>query len=365
MRVRLLVHALDRTGPPMLARALLRWIAENRQDLRLDVVAFRGGALHDDFAELAPTTVVLEDSEPWDHCSPDPARVEELSADLARLGDVEVTLSVSVAGGQCLPLLAEPARLVTWVVEQGEDLHWLDPPVSVATRTDRWLAGSRSTAAELRTRLGPDVPIDVAVEFVEPAAPLPEEAERLRRELLDAPEHLLVIGAGIGTWRKAPDLFLDAGLAFSRVSEIPARFVWVGGEDDPLLPLVRQSANDLGVADRFRWVDNNDELERYLLAADVMLHPARLDAFPLVCLHAASVGTPVVSFAGVGGVTEMFEDTFEGVGYPDVEGLARRIDELHRSGALQKVGDAQRRHVSERYLSTVGAPGLIERVCAP
>jgi glycosyltransferase involved in cell wall biosynthesis len=34
----------------------------------------------------------------------------------------------------------------------------------------------------------------------------------------------------------------------------------------------------------------------WLAAADVMLHPARLDAFPLVCLHAAFAGTPTIRF---------------------------------------------------------------------
>ena len=77
----------------------------------------------------------------------------------------------------------------------------------------------------------------------------------------------------------------------------------------------------------FALVESVPDLTPWLAAADVFLHPARLDAFPLVCLHASLAGTPVVTFRGVGGTDEMFGDDAAGPGYPDVEAMAARAGE--------------------------------------
>ncbi|MFM7063530.1 MAG: hypothetical protein ACKO04_08580, partial [Actinomycetes bacterium] len=98
-RVRVLLHAADRTGPPMLARALLRHLRRTHPAVPLDVVAFRGGAMVPELAELAATTVLLHDHEPWDHEHPDPARTAEVAATCAALPDADVLLLVSISAG--------------------------------------------------------------------------------------------------------------------------------------------------------------------------------------------------------------------------------------------------------------------------
>lgn len=357
---RLVVHALDRTGPPMLARAFVRWLRGAHPDHDVDVVAFRGGELLDDLLQLCDVRVVLDPLEPWDWRAPDAERLAELEPRLAGLPRADATLLVSVAGGQALPLL--PAEscdpIVTWSVEQGEDLH-----EAADERTARWLAGSTGTRDELRARLGDAAPIELVAEFIEtPVAPDDERRRRYRTALGATDDDLLVLGAGIATVRKAPDLFVEAALAHvRRDAGRAARYVWLGGEHDEFFHTVRAEVHRLGLG-QVRLVGNVVDVVPYLAAADVFLHPARLDAFPLVCLHAAAVGTPVVAFAGVGGVVEMFGDSFVGSPYPDLTGLVDRLDELADPTRRAEVGDAQRARVLSRYTAEVAAPAILDQL---
>ena len=362
-RWRIVVHALDRTGPPVLARTFVRWMRRHHPDDIVDVVAVRGGNLVDDMVREVPTRVLLRPSEAWDVVDLDPVRVGELTARLSGDPRPDATLLVSVSAAQALPLMEDPGAVVTWSVEQGEDLHWIDQPLGLSERTTRWLAGSDATRREL-TQLLPDVDIGLAPEFVEDSAAVdPELVQRCRTALGAAPDELLVLGAGIATPRKAPDLFLEVALAHRRSARGMARFVWIGGEHDVLHWPVRDEAQRLHL-DHFHTMESVGDLTPWLAAADVFLHTARLDAFPLVCLHASLAGTPVVCFSGTGGTEEMFADDLLGAPYPDVAGLARAVADL---GDLQRRADTVRRQsarIRAEHTADAAAPALLRELVA-
>lgn len=364
-RLRVLLHALDRTGPPMLGLAAIRWISAHRPDLAIDVVAFRSGPMLGDIVRHCPVHVVLDPDEPWDHRHPDLARSALLSDRLSMLDRPDVVLAISVAAGQVVPLLPRPLPpLVSWVVEQGEDLHWLDQPIGLAAATTRWLAGSAGTAAELGTRLGSGVEVHLAPEFVSAPAPADPEVIRRCRDSLDPRQRgLLVVGAGIATRRKAPDLFLEVALAHQRRSGPSESFVWIGGERDTFFPLVRQEADRLGL-DAVRFAGNVDDITPWLAAADVFVHCARLDAFPLVCLHAALAGTPVIGFGCVSGLEEMFGSAARCVDYPDVNALADQLTTLRSPDARRSLAREQGGVVRERFVADAAAPVLAEHLDA-
>ncbi len=353
----------------MLARSLLRHLRAALPDVQVDVVAFRGGEMVDELRALGTVTVLLHDREPWDHAAPDPTRVDELAATAGGLPRPDAVLLVSVAAGQALPYLwpvpVDAPPVVTWVVEQGEDLHWLDPPVGVAARTDVWLAGSATTCDELVGRLegllGQVPEVEVVPEFVEAPAPVdPDVAAARREELCGGADDLLVVGAGIATVRKAPDLFLEAAAVAGHRGHDDA-FVWLGGADDPLWPLVDAERERLGLTS-FRLAPSVADLGPTLAAADVLLHPARLDAFPLVCLHAVLAGTPVVAFSDAGGVPEMLGGSFVGAPYPDLAGLVDQLDHLRDPAVRQQVAAAQQDHVARRYTAEVAGPAVVAAV---
>lgn len=357
---RVVVHALDRTGPPVLARAWLRWLRDEHPEHTVDVVAVRGGPLEGELSELYPVRVLLDPHAPGvpDHDEGRAAVARRLDG----LLDADATLLVSVAAGQALPVLAGSGPVVTWSVEAGEDLHWLDRPIGLLDRTDRWLAGSEVTAADLSRHLGEAVEVHLVPEFIElPRATGPNRQRYLRSQLGASDGDLLVAGAGIATWRKAPDLFLEVAVAHGRLDPAPTRYTWIGGSTDELHPLV--SAEGRRVAPGLvRFVPPVPDIDAHLAAADVLAHTARLDSFPLVCLHAAAVGTPVVAFEDCGGVQEMFGDAFVGVPYPDLSAFARTVEELRDPTRRAEVADAQRARVLARFTSGSAASLVLEHL---
>ncbi|HMS14938.1 MAG TPA: glycosyltransferase [Microthrixaceae bacterium] len=354
----MLTHALDRTGPPMLALAAVRAAASLGIEV-IELVSLRGGELIGEFATDVDVHVVLDPQEPWDHRAVDADRREALRRRYASAPSADVTVLVSVAAAPVLDVLPSDALglLVPWVVEQGEDLHFVSDHPGLATSAV-WLAGSHTSAAELRSILGPGPVIRVTPEFVEaPAPPGDATIAHLRAGLGASSSTMLVVGAGIATHRKAPDLFIELAAAVRRRGESGMLFAWVGGERDALFWPTVNLARGLGL-DNVRFVGTVPQLDPWLAAADVFAHTARLDAFPLVCLHAAANGTPVVGFSGTGGTDEMFAEAFCGVPYPDVEGLASTLLGLREPRRRGEIGGRQRARIREHFTAEVAAPRL-------
>jgi len=351
----------------MLALALLSWLSRNRCEDSLSIVSFRGGELAGEFSRFGPLRIMLNDEEAWDHRRPDSPRAAQLMADFFGLEPADITLLVSVSAGQVLPYLpAGRDCVVAWVVEQGEDLHWLHGPLRVADHVDAWIAGSEGTREALLEVLG-DQTVAVAAEFVDDWSPSPpggtSEGARatFRAGLGIGADQMMVLGAGICTYRKAPDLFLETVVAVERSQPGRARFVWLGGERDPLFDKVSAEIERLGVSS-MQILPGVAELRPWFDAADVFLHPARLDAFPLVCLHAAITGTPVVAFRGAGGVPEMLGDTFRGANYPDVAGLGAEVVGLIDPHQRARLGGEQQQVVRKRFVTDIAAPALVDAV---
>jgi D-inositol-3-phosphate glycosyltransferase len=93
--------------------------------------------------------------------------------------------------------------------------------------------------------------------------------------------------------------------------------VVVGGPSGPdgeaEVTRVRELAQELGVADRVRWVppQPHHRLAHFYRAADVCIVPSRTESFGLVALEAAACGTPVVA-ASVGGLRSLVDDAHTG-----------------------------------------------------
>jgi glycosyltransferase involved in cell wall biosynthesis len=288
--------------------------------------------------------------------TPPPARAAELRARLAELRPARVHLLVSVAAGQVLPLLPPSlGSVVTWVVEVGDDLHWVDDPTGLIERTTDWWAGSAASEADLRQR--PALAAVRAVrapEFVaDPPVLASEEVAARRRELGAGPDDLLVVGAGIGTWRKGLDLFAEAAALLGQRGAGTVRCHWVGGSDDPLWPKVEADRHRAGLS-HLTLEPAIADLAPTFAAADVVLHPARLDAFPLVCVQAAALGTPVVGFSGVGGLPDMLGPGFRGAAYPDVEALVDEVVALRNPAARHALGTEQAAAVAPFLASRAG-----------
>ncbi len=340
----------------MLARTFLRWLAAARPADVLDIVAVRGGPLLDDMAALGEVVTVLD---PFEAGVPrEGRRATALRERVHHLPPADATLLVSVAAGQVLPLLSDTGPIVTWSVEAGDDLHWVDEGLGLRERTARWLAGSETTKADLLPMLGTGHEAHLSPEFI-PAIPHGSTSTHRPEFAPDRP--LTVLGAGIGTWRKGIDLFAEVALAHSRHTSIPTRYVWVGGESDDLYPAVRAEVARVGPP-TMEFAPSVGDLGPWFDEADVFVHAARLDSFPLVCLHAAASAVPVLGFRGAGGLEEMFGAAFAGRPFPDVAGLAALIDPVACDEGDAPCASAQQARVLGHFTVDTAGPILLRHL---
>ena len=128
---------------------------------------------------------------------------------------------------------------------------------------------------------------------------------------------------------------LDVAVRTLALARPDAFLVVVGGPSGPQgqaeIDRIHALADDLGVADRVRWLppQPHELLSTFYRAADVCLVPSRSESFGLVALEAAACGTPVVA-AAVGGLRTLVEDGETGylVEGRDPEAFAARVNGL-------------------------------------
>lgn len=167
--------------------------------------------------------------------------------------------------------------------------------------------------------------------YVPNVAPEPhEEVAGVPIQPWTDPRGPLLVGSGRLTLQKDPVWFAEAVTAL-RASGHAVRALWVGGGDDRLQAgLERQGIEVTG------WVGPSTVLRR-LAAADLYLHTARWEGFPITVLEAARLGRPMAVRA---------IRAFDGIGMPLVlqepEDLVRNWHRLH---------DVQARHtmVAEQH----------------
>jgi phosphatidylinositol alpha-1,6-mannosyltransferase len=225
----------------------------------------------------------------------------------------------------------------------------------VHRRASALLANSRNTALKLEA-LG--VPVR-KVRIVYPGVDVERFAGQsgagsLRRRLAPKGEPLLLT-VGRLQRRKGQDLVIKA-LAFLKNDFPSMRYVIVGtGEERGRL---EQLADNLAVRHRIDFVGaaTADELPAYYAAADMFVHPNRVDegeaeGFGIVFLEAAAAGLPTIG-GNSGGVPEAVESGTTGIlveGH-DVAELADAIRRLATDEALRRrMGGAGRALVRRAF----------------
>ena len=142
----------------------------------------------------------------------------------------------------------------------------------------------------------------------------------------------------------------DVVRVFARVAEVlDARLIMVG--DGPDCCKAVQTAQDLGVSDRIRFVGIVDQVAPLLQAADLFLLPSEMESFGLVALEAMASGVPVVA-SDVGGIPEVVEHGICGYLAPtgDVEQMAEyAIQILSDCAVRESFATAASRRAAERF----------------
>ncbi|MEE8545277.1 MAG: glycosyltransferase family 4 protein [Alphaproteobacteria bacterium] len=127
------------------------------------------------------------------------------------------------------------------------------------------------------------------------------DAEAVRRatraELGVSEEERLLLVVASGFHTKGLDRALRALAALAAGGGPKARLVAIG--DDEAAPYERL-ARRLGLAQRVRLLPGRDDIPRFLVAADLLVHAARKECMGAVLLEAAVAGLPVLCSAACG-----------------------------------------------------------------
>ncbi|PCI17540.1 MAG: UDP-glucose--LPS alpha 1,3-glucosyltransferase WaaG [Piscirickettsiaceae bacterium] len=118
-----------------------------------------------------------------------------------------------------------------------------------------------------------------------------EKRLRFRHELLLEEQDLLVLMVGTGFKTKGVDRAMMA------LAELPKELLgrtklMVVGEDD--IAAYKRLANQIGVTENVRFMGGRPDVPAFLLAADLLLHPARKDNTGTVILEAMVAGLPML-----------------------------------------------------------------------
>jgi glycosyltransferase involved in cell wall biosynthesis len=176
----------------------------------------------------------------------------------------------------------------------------------------------------------------------------------IRRELRIREGDLLLGIVGRLTPRKGQ---LELLRAFAQVlRETPeAALVIVGApqfnREHEYLQLLKQTALELGIAERVRIVGARSDVAAIMQALDLLVINSTVEAFCLVALEALASGTPILA-AVSGGIPELIEHGKNGWLLPrrDEQTLAAAILELSRQPELRaRLAEQGRQHVNAHF----------------
>jgi phosphatidylinositol alpha-1,6-mannosyltransferase len=245
--------------------------------------------------------------------------------------------------GEELPIAAT-SRELSWLLRR------------VHRRAAALIANSHNTARLLEALGNPAEKIYVVHPAVDAERFKPDlpQAGALRRRLARDHETVL-LSVGRLQARKGHDLVLKALASLPR--DAPRiRYIVTGSGDD--LSRLQGLTSELGLSGQvdFVGVVPFDELPAYYAAADVFVHPNRVEGedfegFGMVFLEAAASGTPVIGGRS-GGVPEAIDEGKTGllVGGTDAHELAAAIRQLAASATLRAgFGTAARQRVLTHF----------------
>ena len=386
LRVLVLGHGAERTGPPVYLVRVGRWLREHT-DVQLEVVLMDGGPLLPDIEQLGPVTVLPEfglqgrarylpalGKRLGGERLAQAGRALALRSAARGIGEADVVWVNTAGSIRALRYLPHrPPRVLTQVHELslGLERHLrLEDRDLIEASTDRYVTVSRPVTAHLVERWGiaPER-IGHAAGVVDlPVPPVGRPLAEVRERIGARPGDLVVGTAGTVDWRKAPDLFLALAHELDRRVDRRIVLVWLGGgPSSPAWDWALEMRTAAGLDDRVTFVGEQDDPLDWMRAFDLFVLPSREDAFPLVCLEAASVGVPVICFdsGGIGDFVAPEGEPPAGavVPFPDLAAMADACTALLLDDALRRrAGALARDRVAERHAVEVGARALLHEL---
>ena len=220
----------------------------------------------------------------------------------------------------------------------------------LARRADRVVGQSRNTLDNLTTYYTPELPgvrIPLGIRR-------PPEGTSVRSKYGCSEDEVLFIIVGRVVARKAIHQLVNM---MARLSGLKARLLVVG--DGPLIPDLKRQAQEVGAAERVRFLGRVAEDEKFhlLRMSDAFISTSQHEGFGLVYLEAMACAIPVVCY-DYGGQTDFLEQDVTGHLVPlndeaDFERRCRQLAEDRESCA--RMGKHNLVRVEEYFIENCAA----------
>ncbi|MHB2166869.1 glycoside hydrolase family 99-like domain-containing protein [Alsobacter sp. R-9] len=303
------------------------------------------GAMEDDYARVAPTTVV-----------PEPSRLAQKILEFRERG-FRHAVANTVVTGEAVKVLADAGiRVVLLVHELPRILK--EKGLETRARIGMRAADQVIFAAEfVRDRTAGALGLTGASNFlIRPqgsykAVAFSEEARAgVREELGLGPDDRLVIGVGYADMRKGFDLFLQTWRLMGQQGP-GTHFCWIGDMDPVMAEWFGPEIEDAKASGTFHVTGYRKDVEAFFSAADAFVLTSREDPFPTVVLEALAVGLPVFAFDRSGGIPDFLREGDLGcvVPYGDTAALAGELGRQLSAGVSEEVRERYRATIEERF----------------
>lgn len=372
-------HDASRTGAPTVLLNFLRWFKQNT-DIPFLILLQKGGPLESEFFELAPTFIV---EKPVSYTllqrivrkfqqflkqfglSSEISQEDYQLRQFLRKANIGLIYSNTATNGLLLSKLSYlNCPIITHVHELNYALicHGITSFLSPDYQINHFITCADCVKAHLVNyySISP-CNITVVHEFIS-LIQAESNTSSLLKEKLSLPENTFVVGAsGSPEWRKGTDLFIQLALRVHSKIEAPIHFVWIGGNSPPIQTMMfNHDIEHAGLKQYVHFIDSQPNPLDYFVDFNLLALTSREDPYPLVCLEVASLGKPIICFAGAGGAPEFIEnDCGYVVPYLDLDAMADCIIELYQNPKLcQQLGRNASRKVKDRHLIEENAPKI-------
>jgi UDP-glucose:(heptosyl)LPS alpha-1,3-glucosyltransferase len=169
-----------------------------------------------------------------------------------------------------------------------------------------------------------------------------DDRDAIRTELGLSPDQPLLVFASMDFRRKGLDSLLQA---LVRIERRETQLVVLGDGD---IAGYRRRAEQLGVAERVRFLGRQSQMRRYYRAGDLFVLPTIYEPFPNVNLEAMACGLPVITTATAGGA-DIVQAGVNGALIPDAWAVDELADGINR---LLSLSATERERMSAACVAT-------------
>ncbi len=340
-------HDASRTGAPLMLLDIIKWFKKS-SPIEFVILVSKEGVLVEEFEKLGKTFIL-------NNADPDAADFKEvlkfrikkkylLPTKKKKLRkalqeeNIGLVYANTIATGNLYAdiLMDLDAKLITHIHEleiviRNFGAHNLKV---VMDNTDFFITASTAVKDNLILNHAlPSEKIEVIHSFVNTDAFKQNSITLDKNELLKSlnidPDNSFVVGAsGNIIIRKGVDVFIQLARAVKVLNPSkPVYFIWVGADvNAKIYKWMAYDLQKLGLSDDVKFIPVVKNPVNYFQLFDTFVMVSREDPFPLVCLENASLGHPIICFAGAGGIPEFVEnDAGFVVPYLDVSTMAKKI----------------------------------------